>query len=158
MKRRGKQCSAAIHVLYHIENECVSMYGTNDGHSDHELKPTGIDERSKGVIDEVFKMKIKPKRILDILDEKNLPVPKKQQLSNYLISLRVKLYGDSRISLGELEGWCQQKPVIPDDDDEPWVLRYKIIYGDEIGGDDDNEKENDNEKNLDSSSQLKDYC
>jgi len=53
-------------------------------------------------------MKVKPKRILEILDEKGLPVPKKQQLSNYLTSSREQLLGTSRISLGRLEAWCQQ--------------------------------------------------
>ncbi|CAF1046222.1 unnamed protein product [Didymodactylos carnosus] len=80
-------------------------------------------------------MKVKPKRILELLEEKNLPVPKKHQLSSYLVSLRVKLYGNSSMSLGELEAWCEQKSVIPDDEDEPWVLRDKIIYGDEINDD-----------------------
>ncbi|CAF2523943.1 unnamed protein product [Rotaria sp. Silwood2] len=80
-------------------------------------------------------MKVKPKRLLEILEEKGLPVSKKQQLSNYL-TLREKLYGTSTISLGELEAWCQQNSGILDDDDKPWVLRYQIEYEDEI--DDDN--------------------
>ncbi|CAM4913432.1 unnamed protein product [Rotaria socialis] len=83
-------------------------------------------------------MKIKPKRILEILEEKGLPVPKKQQLSSYLISLRKKYYGASTISLGELEAWCQRNSLIPDDDDKPWVLKYQIEYDDEINKDDDN--------------------
>jgi hypothetical protein len=84
-------------------------------------------------------MRIKPKRILEMLEEKKLPVPKKRQLSNYLISLRVKLYGNSSISLGELEAWCQQKSVTPDDDDddEPWILNYEIVYADETNDDED---------------------
>jgi hypothetical protein len=83
-------------------------------------------------------MKIKPKRILEILEEKGLPVPKKQQLSSYLISLREKYYGASTISLGELEAWCQRNSLIPDDDDKPWVLQYQIEYEDEINTVDDN--------------------
>ena len=57
-------------------------------------------------------MKIKPKRVLEILEEKGLPVPKKQQLSSYLISLRKKYYGASTISLGELEAWCKRNSLI----------------------------------------------
>ncbi|CAM4986570.1 unnamed protein product, partial [Rotaria socialis] len=83
-------------------------------------------------------MKIKPKRILEILEEKGLHVPKKQQLSSYLISLRKKYYGASTISLDELEAWCQRNSLIPDDDDKPWVLKYQIEYEDEINEDDDN--------------------
>ncbi|CAF4988417.1 unnamed protein product [Rotaria socialis] len=83
-------------------------------------------------------MKIKPKRILEILEEKGLHVPKKQQLSSYLISLRKKYYGASTISLDEREAWCQRNSLIPDDDDTPWVLKYQIEYEDEINKDDDN--------------------
>ncbi|CAF4346895.1 unnamed protein product, partial [Rotaria magnacalcarata] len=72
-------------------------------------------------------MKIKAKRILEILEEKGLPVPKKQQLSS------------------ELEAWCQQNSLIPDDDDKPWVLKYQIEYEDEINKDDDNDNGDHNE-------------
>ncbi|CAF1526183.1 unnamed protein product, partial [Didymodactylos carnosus] len=41
----------------------------------------------------------------------------------------------------QLEAWCQQNSVIPDDDDKPWVLKYHIEYEDEIDdGDDDGNK------------------
>ncbi|CAF4666795.1 unnamed protein product [Rotaria socialis] len=83
-------------------------------------------------------MKIKPKRILEILEKKSLHVPKKQQLSSYLISLRKKYYGASTISLDELDAWCQRNSLIPDDDDKSWVLKYQIEYEDEINKDDDN--------------------
>ncbi|CAF3366316.1 unnamed protein product [Rotaria socialis] len=83
-------------------------------------------------------MKINPKRILEILEEKGLHVPKKQQLSSYLISLRKKYYDASTISLDELDAWCQRNSLIPDDDDKPWVLKYQIEYEDEINKDDDN--------------------
>ncbi|CAF4575171.1 unnamed protein product [Rotaria sp. Silwood2] len=139
VKRRGKQCPASIHVLYHSENECVTIYKTEDDRLHNEPRSIGINQQSKEVICELFKMKIKPKRILEILEEKALPVPKKRQLSSYLISLRKKYYGAPTISLGELEAWCQQNSLIPDDNDKPWVLKYQIEYEDEIDNDDDND-------------------
>ena len=138
VKRRGKQCSASIHVLYHCENECVTMYKTEDDRLHNEPRSIGINEQSKEVICELFKMKIKPKRILEILEEKGLPVPKKQQLSSYLISLRKKYYGASTISIGELEARCERNSLIPDDNDKLWVLKYQIEYEDEINNLDDN--------------------
>ena len=63
-------------------------------------------------------MKIQPKRIVQVLEEKSLPVPKRQKLSNYLILSREKFYGTSTISLGELETWYQQSSLAPDDDDK----------------------------------------
>ncbi|CAF3133334.1 unnamed protein product [Rotaria sp. Silwood2] len=82
------------------------MYKTEDDHLHQESRSIGINQQSKEVICELFKMKIKPKRMLELLEEKGLPVPKKQQLSNYLTSLREKCYGTSTISLGELEACC----------------------------------------------------
>ncbi|CAF1178877.1 unnamed protein product [Rotaria magnacalcarata] len=84
------------------------MYKTVDDHLHNESRSIGINQQSKEVICQLFKMKIKAKRILEILEEKGLPVPKKQQLSSYLISLRKKYYDTSTNSLGELEAWCQQ--------------------------------------------------
>ncbi|CAF4368506.1 unnamed protein product [Rotaria sp. Silwood2] len=149
VKRRGKQCPASIHVLYHSENECVTIYKTEDDRLHNEPRSIGINQQSKEVICELFKMKIKPKRILEILEEKALPVPKKRQLSSYLISLRKKYYGAPTISLGELEAWCQQNSLIPDDNDKPWVLKFQIEYEDEIDNDDgnDNGDHNDDDDN-----------
>jgi hypothetical protein len=141
VERRGKQCPAAIYLLYHSENDCVTMFETGSDHSHDESKLAGINGESRLLIDELFKLKVKPKRILETLEEKGLPVPLKKQLSNYLVSLRKKLYGSSSISLGELEAWCQRNAILPDDDDQPWVLRYQIEYENEI--DEDNEESED---------------
>ena len=52
-------------------------------------------------------MVLKPKCILQVLEEKGLPVPKKQQVSNYFTPSREKFYGTSTSGLGEIEAWCQ---------------------------------------------------
>ncbi|CAF1278263.1 unnamed protein product [Didymodactylos carnosus] len=70
-------------------------------------------------------MKVKPKHTLEILDEKGFPVPKKQQLSNYLTSSREKL--------------LQVDTSIIPDDDKPWVLKYHVECEDETDDDDENE-------------------
>ena len=75
VKRRGKQCPVGIQLLYHNESECVTMYKTGDEHVHLEPTFTGINEQSKLLIDELFKLKVKPKRILETLEEKGLPIP-----------------------------------------------------------------------------------
>ena len=50
------------------------------------------------------------------------------------------MYGTTSISLGELEAWCQQNSVIPDDDDQPWVMKYEIKYEDDNYCSDDGNK------------------
>ena len=137
VKRPGKQCPVSIHVLYHSENECVTMYKTEDDHLHKEPRSVGINQQSK-VICKLFKTKIKPKHILEILEEKGLPLPKKQRLSSYLMSLRKKNYGASTISRGKLEAWCKRNSLIPDDNDKSWVLKCPIEYEDEINNRDDN--------------------
>ncbi|CAF4542832.1 unnamed protein product, partial [Rotaria magnacalcarata] len=155
VKRRGKPCSDSIHVLHHSENECVTMYKTEDDHLHNESRSIGINQQSKEVICELFKMKIKSKRIPEILEEKSLPVPKKQQLSSYLISLRKTYYGASTISLGEIEAWCQRNSLIPDDDDKPWLLKYQIEYEDEINKDDDNDNGDHNDNDDDNKNKFR---
>ena len=103
VKRRGKQCPASIHVLYHSESECVIMYKTEDDHLHKERRSIGINRPSKEVTWQLFKMKIKPTRIIEILEEKGQSVPKKQQLSSYFISLRKKYYDAAIITLTEVE-------------------------------------------------------
>ena len=83
-------------------------------------------------------MKIKLKRILEILEEKDLPVLNKQQLSSYFMSLKKKYYDASTISLSELEVWCERNSLISDDNDKCWVLKYQIEYEVEINNHDDN--------------------
>ncbi len=43
VKRRGKQCPAAVHLLYHSENDCVTMFETGSDHFHDESKSTGIN-------------------------------------------------------------------------------------------------------------------
>ena len=68
VKWSGKQCPYSIHILYHSENESVTMYETTDDHLHQESKSTGINQQLKNAINELFKMNLKPKRILEILE------------------------------------------------------------------------------------------
>ncbi|RNA41639.1 hypothetical protein BpHYR1_004012 [Brachionus plicatilis] len=67
VKRIAKQCPATIHLLYHNDSDDVSMFTTNDDHVHEDRRTTGIKEETKKEIFELFKLKIKPKRILEIL-------------------------------------------------------------------------------------------
>ena len=75
VKRRWKQCPAGVHLLYHKENDCVTMFETGKDHSHDESKSTGIIQQSRLLIDELFKLRVKPKLILEALEEKGFPVP-----------------------------------------------------------------------------------
>jgi hypothetical protein len=147
VKRRGKQCPASIYLLYHCEDDTFSMFQTTDQHDHQNSSKFGIKDATKKETNELFKLKIKPKRMLELIEEKKLPVPSKQQLSNYLSTLKKSTFGNNAISLGELEAWCQAKSIIPDNDDEPWVVRYKMQYEDEDEIDDDGDVNTEEEGN-----------
>jgi len=44
VKRRGKQCPAGVHLLYHSKNDCVTMFETGKDHLHDESKSTGINQ------------------------------------------------------------------------------------------------------------------
>ena len=111
------------------------MYGTGYDHLHQESKSTDINQKSKHEINKLFKLKLKPKRILEILEEKCLPIPNKNQLNNHLALLKQKFYGSSSINQGELESYCQKNSILPDDIDKPLVLKYQIEYVNEINED-----------------------
>ena len=83
------------------------MFTTPDEHIHDQKRNCGIKDATKAEIKELFKLKIKPKRMLEIIEEKGLPTATKRQLSNYLKTLREQVYSSSSISLGELEAWCK---------------------------------------------------
>ena len=44
VKRRGRQCPASVHILYHSENECITMYKTENDHLHKEPSSIGINQ------------------------------------------------------------------------------------------------------------------
>lgn len=70
---------------------------------------------------------MKPKAILAKLREKGVKVRNKTQISNLLVQLRNEI-GPSKISLGELEDWCNANSNVPVDEDQGYVVRYYIHY------------------------------
>jgi len=85
-----------------------------------------------------FDLNLKAKNILDKLREKGIVSVNKVQISNYLVKLRQRKYGSTKISLGELEKWCIDHSKIPVSDDKAFVVSYFADYGhdydDEDGG------------------------
>ena len=57
---------------------------------------------------------------------KDLPIPKINQLNNYLKQYRDLTFGVSNTSMSELKEWCQSKSAIPVNDDESYILCHKI--------------------------------
>ncbi|CAF3862535.1 unnamed protein product [Rotaria sp. Silwood1] len=144
-KRRGVQCSAGICLLYHSDSDKVTMYKTEAEHDHVADDVHGIDLNVKQCIEELYKDGItKPKLILRALQSRQLKVPTYAQLNNYLAYYKRKKYGSYTISLGELDQWCQNNSNVPTDENQAFVVSYKILYDDE----DEDEGEDDTNGNV----------
>ncbi|CAF1431807.1 unnamed protein product [Rotaria magnacalcarata] len=143
-KLRGSQCTLSIYLLYHAETDKVTIYKTEAEHDHHVDKVRGIDENVKKCIEELFNDGImKPKEIIRALQARKVKIPTYTQLNNYLVHYKKKKYGSHKISLGELEQWCKNNLNIPTDENEAFVVSYKILYDNEEYEDDEDVEEND---------------
>lgn len=145
VKARETQCKAQLYLLYHAEEEDVSVYKTTCEHTCNGSKNIGIRDDVKLFINEQIKSGVnKPKTILSNIERNGLQVPKASQLNNYLKQYRDKNFGVSTISMGELNEWCESKSNIPINDDEAFILYHEIGDNDEyedIEDDDQNSKQ-----------------
>jgi hypothetical protein len=98
VKKRGLQCKAAIHLLYHAEDFEVDLFVTKEEHDDDEINSSednfGISEKTKEAIRRYIELKvILPKSILSNLEkEKNegneaIKIPETKQLYNYVLNM-----------------------------------------------------------------------
>ncbi|CAF1507892.1 unnamed protein product [Adineta ricciae] len=145
VKRRGKQCDSSIYLLFNSINEEVILFRNTSYHT-HDLveqKCTRIPSDVKTLIKELHELKLKPKAIIDELYERGIIAPRISQLRNYLRTLTTEKYGSRSISLGEIEEWCiESSRLIPESDDEAFVVSYEIVYddsGDDTANDDDDD-------------------
>lgn len=112
------------------------MFKTNADHDHDEKKEFtssyGLSDTVKNEINRLFDLKMKPKAIMESLSKmKNIKVPKMSQLRNYLSDRRRAIYGQSTISLGELEAWIHSHSSLPLDPHEVFVVCYRIEDSDE---------------------------
>ncbi|CAF4540311.1 unnamed protein product, partial [Rotaria socialis] len=133
---RGKKCNAALYLHYPTDTDEVVLFrGANKHDHTNSIHRKVFPEEPKENIEELFDLRLKLKKIHQVLQEKNFRITF-NQLKNYLIRLRKKKFGPATLSLGELESLCIEKSTVPQADDEPFVLSYNVTYEDD--DDDDN--------------------
>ncbi|CAF3873774.1 unnamed protein product [Rotaria sp. Silwood1] len=136
VKFRGTQCNAAIYLFYpHNSDEVILFRANNEHNHTDSSKRYFFSEEMKQNIQELFDMRLKPKKIYEVLEEKNFKITR-NQVNNYLTQLRKQKFGPSSLSLGELESWCQEKHTVPQSDDESFVVSFHIHYEDDSDDDD----------------------
>jgi hypothetical protein len=133
-KSRGVKCSARRFLLYHSDSLKISLYKTNKDH-DHDKTENirGISNEVKDIIKQLINDGVTLSRqIIMALQERNVNIPTKLQLNNYIAQYKKARFGASAISLGELEKWCEENSHIPGDEDKSFVVNYIINDGDFI--------------------------
>lgn len=133
VKKRGEQCAAGVYLHYPSITSEVHLYRSQLAHTCNVIVTRVKSKMSNEVKEEIkslfnFDSKIKPKKILDILIKKQVTLPSKTELNNYLSSLRKVKYGSNVMSLGELENFCLQNSKVPDDVDAAFVVSYQVVY------------------------------
>ncbi len=66
-------------------------------------------------------------------------IKNKSQISNFLSQLKKSRYGSTKISLGNVEEWCNEHTRIPQNENEPYAAAYSVHYGDGDNEDDNND-------------------
>ena len=139
-KKRAKQCPAGLYLLLHNDSEKVSIFRTVETHDHEQLEPSNrIPINTKNEIKQLFDLKIKPKRIWELLRERDIVLKNKQQLTSVIKQFRKKQNGSSSISLGEFEAFCEEHVEVPDDDDVGYVVAFEVKYPDDDNDDDDDD-------------------
>lgn len=133
VKYKGEQCKAGVYLNYPSTNNDAILYRSQLAHNCNEIATKVKGSMSKEVKIEIkalfdFDSKIKPKKIIEILTNKQMALPKKTDLNNYLVSLKKFKYGSTSISLGELERFFIDNSQAPEDPDEAFIVSYQIEY------------------------------
>lgn len=122
--------SAVLFIVYHNEK----FHSCGDVASPQKAK-TYLSDELKYRIDELFRAGVRmPKRLLRILrDEKRLgnlnyeSEPTINQIKYRVSLLKKQLFGDGEITLSELREYLRKLSIIPDDEDEPYCIAYKVL-------------------------------
>ena len=127
-KYRTAECPAQLYLLFHSDNDKVSLFKTNSEHANHETNPDrGLPHGMKMVIRQLFNEGIrKPNFILDTLRNRNLSEPAKAKVVYYLQQLRREKYGQPTVSGSDITKWCTERITVPSDKDTPFVLNYLV--------------------------------
>lgn len=131
VKVRGKQCAAAVYLLLDSTSNRVELFRTSKSH-DHTNNEDPLDHTMtplvKAEIDKMFNQNMKGKQIAKSLAEAGHKLPKQRQLNNFIASLRKAKFGDSKISMGELEAWIVKNSAEPTNPHDAFVINHELEF------------------------------
>ncbi|CAG5039897.1 unnamed protein product [Parnassius apollo] len=131
VKSKGPQCDCALYLLFVNDCNDILIFKTTSEHNHDQIgtrSEYGIPENVKREINKLFDLRLKPKSILEALNNMTgIKAPLKRKLNNYLYDRRREKFGRAAIYLGELEKWIFDRTTIPDDENEVFVFSYHVI-------------------------------
>jgi hypothetical protein len=150
------QCGKSVKLLYCSDSQKVLMYENEEEHSNHHQDLVVVDE-IRALIVKLFDMGItKPSSVLSQLRNQVPPLPNcpsKRQLYYEISKIKTQRYGSRKISLKELNEWLELHSKIPEDEDEPFVVKFesgcKLVFnGLNANLNDDDEDDDDEEDDF----------
>lgn len=135
VKRRGEQCNASVKLLYHAENMKVSRFDTKEDHDHEQIESKtgyGISQFTKEAIIKLLNVGIqKPKLIIQNLEvtqntNEHIIIPTISQLNNYLAYLKRERKHQHKFDFASLLEFCQNSFLVPENQDEPFVVNYQV--------------------------------
>ena len=125
-----------IYTSVHTFDDIKMILGAHD----HIEKSLSVTHETRSYIIKLLETNkmMKPNMILQNIKrdavQKNLEVPLKKDLSNFLYTLNKKTVGKARLTIGELAKFCSEHTEIPGEDlpHEPFVLDFQIFDEDDI--------------------------
>ena len=127
----NKSCEVKAYVLCHNDSLKASLFVSDDEHQ-HTNMVHGLSEDIKNEIEKLYRAGVKrPNAIISSLDKEKQNFSKKQ-LENFLVRHKKKIYGDFKISVGELKQYIDSNSIVPENDHQVFVGNSQIESG-EVG-------------------------
>ncbi|XP_075229653.1 uncharacterized protein LOC142329169 isoform X11 [Lycorma delicatula] len=124
---RQIECPARLYLLYHAEDMKVSLFETTSEHCNHIDGTRGLPLKTREFVRQIFNTGIKkPNAIIDAFRCRNLTVPDKMKLKNFLTSLRKKK-STTENTEGNITGDLNKN----EGDDENSILPMEVNLDDE---------------------------
>lgn len=128
------ECSARCYIFEANCKKNFQIFESKYGHDHNEkLQANPVEPKKAKISDNIqsevvklaMKRKMKPKFIIDELSERfpDEAIPTAKQI-HYILRKHKEEAQPPLVCVGDLAEWCYSKCVIPDDDDESFVLGY----------------------------------
>lgn len=131
MKFRGKQCEAAVYLMYDAFSPRIGFFRSTSLHTHSDIANinNAVDKITGQLADKIklmHELNVKPKMILYKLLQDGFKPPTKSKLYSFLSKLRKDKFGQCRIDFATLEKWLAENIEPPIEQNEPFIVDYFV--------------------------------